>query len=209
LQKEGDRNSSLLGLLFVNKMVNFTVDEIRMMMDRPRNIRNMSVIAHVDHGKSTLTDSLISAAGIIAQKAAGETRFMDTREDEQERTITIKSTAVTLFFEMDNNDIEVYDPESKKKQLEEMKKKKKADAAETAEKEGKGKKKKKAKDGEAAAPAEKEGKGKKKKKAKDGEEAPAKLLLKKRRSLKRRLPPLRERTSTKWVISPPPAGLVS
>jgi len=86
-------------------MVNFTVDEIRSMMDRPRQIRNMSVIAHVDHGKSTLTDSLISHAGIIAKAAAGDTRFMDTRKDEQERTITIKSTGVSLYFEMPKVDI--------------------------------------------------------------------------------------------------------
>lgn len=52
----------------------------------------MSVIAHVDHGKSTLTDSLVSKAGIIAGERAGETRFTDTRKDEQERCITIKST---------------------------------------------------------------------------------------------------------------------
>ena len=48
-------------------------------MDRPTNIRNMSVIAHVDHGKSTLTDSLVSKAGIIAGSKAGEMRFTDTR----------------------------------------------------------------------------------------------------------------------------------
>jgi len=82
-------------------MVNFTVDEIRGMMNVPDNIRNFSVIAHVDHGKSTLTDSLIGAAGIIAKAKAGDTRFMDTRPDEQERTITIKSTAVSLFFAME------------------------------------------------------------------------------------------------------------
>jgi len=81
-------------------MVNFTVDEIRRMMDYPDNIRNISVIAHVDHGKSTLTDSLIGAAGIIAQAKAGDARFMDTRKDEQDRTITIKSTSVSLYFEM-------------------------------------------------------------------------------------------------------------
>jgi len=83
-------------------MVNFTVDEIRVLMDIPDNIRNISVIAHVDHGKSTLTDSLIGHAGIIAQAKAGDTRFMDTRKDEQERTITIKSTGVSLHFAMDN-----------------------------------------------------------------------------------------------------------
>merc|ERR1712232_580071 len=62
-------------------------------------IRNMSVIAHVDHGKSTLTDSLIAKAGIIAMKAAGDDRYMDTRDDEKERGITIKSTGVSLFFD--------------------------------------------------------------------------------------------------------------
>ena len=66
-------------------------------MDKRKNIRNMSVIAHVDHGKSTLTDSLVSKAGIIAGAKAGETRFTDTRKDEQDRCITIKSTFVSLF----------------------------------------------------------------------------------------------------------------
>jgi len=61
----------------------------------------MSVIAHVDHGKSTLTDSLIAKAGIIAGEAAGNARFTDTRADEQERGITIKSTGVSLFYESD------------------------------------------------------------------------------------------------------------
>ncbi|XP_008481482.1 translation elongation factor 2 [Diaphorina citri] len=86
-------------------MVNFTVDEIRAMMDKKKNIRNMSVIAHVDHGKSTLTDSLVSKAGIIAGAKAGETRFTDTRKDEQERCITIKSTAISMYFELDDKDM--------------------------------------------------------------------------------------------------------
>ena len=82
-------------------MVNFTVEQLRSMMDRPKNIRNMSVIAHVDHGKSTLTDSLIAKAGIIAGEKAGDARTTDTRADEQERGITIKSTGVSLYFETD------------------------------------------------------------------------------------------------------------
>merc|ERR1719384_2697445 len=64
----------------------------------------MSVIAHVDHGKSTLTDSLICKAGIISAKQAGDARFTDTRADEQERGVTIKSTGVSLYFEHDNDD---------------------------------------------------------------------------------------------------------
>lgn len=80
-------------------MVNFTIEQIREIMDNLPNIRNMSVIAHVDHGKSTLTDSLIAKAGIIAADKAGDTRYMDTRKDEQARGITIKSTGVSLYYE--------------------------------------------------------------------------------------------------------------
>lgn len=69
-------------------------------MDKKTNIRNMSVIAHVDHGKSTLTDSLVAKAGIIANARAGDARFTDTRKDEQERCITIKSTAISLYYEV-------------------------------------------------------------------------------------------------------------
>lgn len=86
-------------------MVNFTVDQIRALMDKTTNIRNMSVIAHVDHGKSTLTDSLVSKAGIIASAKAGETRWTDTRPDEKERGITIKSTAISMYFEVEKEDI--------------------------------------------------------------------------------------------------------
>jgi elongation factor 2 len=56
-----------------------TIEEIRLLMEKQSNIRNMSVIAHVDHGKSTLTDSLLSEAGIIAMEQAGDTRLTDTR----------------------------------------------------------------------------------------------------------------------------------
>jgi len=62
----------------------------------------MSVIAHVDHGKSTLSDSLVAKAGIIAADKSGDARYMDTRPDEQERGITIKSTGVSLYYEYDN-----------------------------------------------------------------------------------------------------------
>eukprot|EP00172_Hildenbrandia_rubra_P001369 Plantae.Rhodophyta-Hildenbrandia_rubra.ctg19109.p1 GENE.Plantae.Rhodophyta-Hildenbrandia_rubra.ctg19109~~Plantae.Rhodophyta-Hildenbrandia_rubra.ctg19109.p1 ORF type:complete len:842 (-),score=193.45 Plantae.Rhodophyta-Hildenbrandia_rubra.ctg19109:206-2731(-) len=80
-------------------MVNFTIDQLREIMDKKENIRNMSVIAHVDHGKSTLTDSLVAAAGIIAMANAGDARLTDTRQDEQDRCITIKSTGISLYFQ--------------------------------------------------------------------------------------------------------------
>jgi elongation factor 2 len=76
------------------------MDQMREIMDKPHNIRNMSVIAHVDHGKSTLTDSLVAAAGIIALEDAGNVRLTDTRQDEKDRGITIKSTGISLYFEM-------------------------------------------------------------------------------------------------------------
>ncbi|CAJ1955047.1 unnamed protein product [Cylindrotheca closterium] len=82
-------------------MVNFTVDQMRSIMDLKHNIRSMSVIAHVDHGKTTLTDSLVQKAGIISSKAAGGARYTDTRADEAERGITIKSTGISMFFEYD------------------------------------------------------------------------------------------------------------
>src|SRR5438876_6242837 len=64
------------------------------------SLSNMSVIAHVDHGKSTLTDSLVQRAGIISAAKAGEARFTDTRQDEQDRCITIKSTAISLYAQL-------------------------------------------------------------------------------------------------------------
>ncbi|UZJ51025.1 hypothetical protein CBS101457_000345 [Exobasidium rhododendri] len=87
-------------------MVLFTVDEIRGLMDKRTNIRNMSVIAHVDHGKSTLTDSLVSKAGIIAGAKAGDMRYTDTRDDEKERGITIKSTAISMYFPMPKEELD-------------------------------------------------------------------------------------------------------
>eukprot|EP01104_Vermistella_antarctica_P018823 TRINITY_DN7129_c0_g1_i1.p2 TRINITY_DN7129_c0_g1~~TRINITY_DN7129_c0_g1_i1.p2 ORF type:complete len:839 (-),score=291.02 TRINITY_DN7129_c0_g1_i1:131-2647(-) len=77
-----------------------SVAGLRKVMDKQKNIRNLSVIAHVDHGKSTLTDSLVAAAGIINEADAGDKRATDTRQDEQDRCITIKSTGVSLYLEI-------------------------------------------------------------------------------------------------------------
>ena len=56
--------------------------------------------------KSTLTDSLVSKAGIIAGAKAGEARFTDTRKDEQDRCITIKSTAISMYFQLQRADLD-------------------------------------------------------------------------------------------------------
>jgi len=88
-------------------MVKFTIDQVRGMMDVPNRIRNISVIAHVDHGKSTLTDSLVGKAGIIAEEREGAMRYTDTREDEQQRGITIKSTSISLYYEREEEEKQV------------------------------------------------------------------------------------------------------
>eukprot|EP00010_Vexillifera_abyssalis_P009239 CAMPEP_0201544298 /NCGR_PEP_ID=MMETSP0173_2-20130828/880_1 /ASSEMBLY_ACC=CAM_ASM_000268 /TAXON_ID=218659 /ORGANISM="Vexillifera sp., Strain DIVA3 564/2" /LENGTH=860 /DNA_ID=CAMNT_0047952361 /DNA_START=264 /DNA_END=2846 /DNA_ORIENTATION=- len=76
------------------------LDDVLDMMKHVECIRNLSVIAHVDHGKSTLTDSLVAMAGLLREEDVGRKRKTDTRPDEQLRAITIKSTGVTLFFEI-------------------------------------------------------------------------------------------------------------
>lgn len=81
-------------------MVKVTVEQLRGLMDKQTNIRNISVVAHVDHGKSTLTDSLLFSNGIISKEDVGTKRGTDTRPDEALRGITIKSTGVSLHFEM-------------------------------------------------------------------------------------------------------------
>ncbi|XP_055388615.1 elongation factor-like GTPase 1 [Condylostylus longicornis] len=64
----------------------------------PERIRNVCVLAHVDHGKTTLSDHLISSNGLISQRSAGQLRFLDSREDEQRRLITMKASCITLSF---------------------------------------------------------------------------------------------------------------
>ncbi|BFZ64319.1 Cytoplasmic GTPase/eEF2-like protein (ribosomal bioproteinsis) [Saitoella coloradoensis] len=64
----------------------------------PQNIRNICILAHVDHGKTSLSDGLLSSNGIISPKLAGQVRYLDSREDEQLRGITMQSSAISLFF---------------------------------------------------------------------------------------------------------------
>lgn len=64
----------------------------------PSCIRNICIVAHVDHGKTSLSDSLLASNGIISQRLAGKIRFLDARPDEQLRGITMESSAISLYF---------------------------------------------------------------------------------------------------------------
>ena len=77
-------------------MARFTVEDAKDLFSDLDHVRNLGIIAHIDHGKSTLTDSLLAASGLIKEEIAGKARATDTREDEQERGITIKTTGISL-----------------------------------------------------------------------------------------------------------------
>lgn len=64
------------------------------------HIRNFCILAHVDHGKTTLSDSLVSSNGFISQRLAGKLRFLDSTEEEQKRGITMHSSAIALLYQL-------------------------------------------------------------------------------------------------------------
>ena len=82
----------------------YVVAEVQKMMGNLKNVRNVAICAHVDHGKTTLTDSLVARAGLISKESAGEQRVMDFDEQEQARGITIKSANISLAFNLNNSD---------------------------------------------------------------------------------------------------------
>lgn len=59
-------------------------------------VRTICVLAHVDHGKTSLSDTLIATNGVISERLSGHVRFLDFRADEQRRQITMKSAAIAL-----------------------------------------------------------------------------------------------------------------
>lgn len=67
----------------------------------------------MDHGKSTLTDSLVLKAGFMSASKVGVSRVTDTRDDEKDRGITIKSTAISMYFEVNKEDMNAIKEPSK------------------------------------------------------------------------------------------------
>ncbi len=80
------------------------VEEIVKLMNEPGRIRNASIIAHVDHGKTTLSDSLLAAAGIISEQTAGQKLFLDSWELEQKRQMTVFASNISLTHNFKGED---------------------------------------------------------------------------------------------------------
>ena len=77
-----------------------TSEALKIVHDR-KHLRNLGIIAHVDHGKTTTADSLLAACGMLSPSVAGQALALDYMELEQQRQMTIKAANVTLYYEKD------------------------------------------------------------------------------------------------------------
>ncbi len=81
-----------------------TLAKIKELVCKPEQIRNMGIVAHIDHGKTTLSDNLLCNAGMISKEAAGKQLALDFHEDEQQRGITIDAANVSMVHSYDGKD---------------------------------------------------------------------------------------------------------
>ncbi|MEM0021993.1 MAG: elongation factor EF-2 [Archaeoglobaceae archaeon] len=75
------------------------VERMHELMWEPEKIRNIGIAAHIDHGKTTLSDALIAGAGIISEELAGQQLYLDYDEQEKERGITINAANISMVHE--------------------------------------------------------------------------------------------------------------
>ena len=74
------------------------------LVHQKKQIRNVGTAAHIDHGKTTLSDSLIAGAGMMSEEAAGEQLFLDFDEQEQARGITINAAIASMVHEFEGQE---------------------------------------------------------------------------------------------------------
>ncbi len=80
------------------------IKKISELMRQPERIRNIGTVAHIDHGKTTLSDNLIAGAGMISPELAGSQLWLDFDEQEQARGITIDAANVSMVHELEGNE---------------------------------------------------------------------------------------------------------
>jgi elongation factor 2 len=80
------------------------VKNAQTLMNTRENIRNIGIVAHIDHGKTTMTDNLIAASGLMSQELAGKQLMMDSEDQEQERGITINAANISIVYNYENKE---------------------------------------------------------------------------------------------------------
>ncbi|MBT6956780.1 elongation factor EF-2, partial [archaeon] len=79
-------------------------EKVKELQKNPKQIRNIAIAAHIDHGKTTFSDNLLAGAGMMSEALAGKARTLDFHEDETERGITIDSASVSMVHTVEGSD---------------------------------------------------------------------------------------------------------
>ncbi|HID09360.1 TPA: GTP-binding protein, partial [Candidatus Micrarchaeota archaeon] len=80
------------------------IKRMKDVMYQTEQIRNIGIVAHIDHGKTTLTDNLVAASGLLSEDLAGKQLVMDFYEMERERGITIFSANISILYDWEGKD---------------------------------------------------------------------------------------------------------